>query len=226
MMRGLIIFAREPVPGRAKTRLAAAIGDQASAAISGAMLDDVLANTARLEGVRRLLFWAANGDELPDHPSAGACEQFGQSCGDLGERMEDAFRRAFALNITTCCIVGSDLPDLPMEHVEEAFRVLEEDRSDVVFGPAADGGYYLLGMRRLWPDLFQGIAWSTSSVLQQSLGRAKTCGARVVLLPEWHDVDTLDDLGRLALHPGEAIITRRLLDQLPSIHHLLTGGGQ
>jgi uncharacterized protein len=219
MNRGLIVFAREPVPGTVKTRLAASIGAPAASELYAAMLADVLERAVSLADVRVLVFWAQEGEILPRYPDYPQLEMFRQSGTTLGERMANAFSTALASGIRNCCIIGSDSPDLPVENICQAFGILERDQADVVFGPAGDGGYYLLGMKRLWERLFEDIAWSTAQVLAGSCRRAAELNLRAILLPVWHDIDTIDDLRRLAASSGgDAPRTRKVLRTL---EHLL-----
>lgn len=213
MKRGLIVFAREPVPGRVKTRLARDLGATAAAELYAAMLEDVLERAASLgPDLRVLVFWAQQGDALPRHSAYPRLEMYRQSGATLGERMQAAFTTVFASGIRNCCIIGSDAPDLPGAYIGQAFDALEHGQAEVVFGPAADGGYYLLGMKRVWQRLFEEIAWSTPRVLEASLERAAELNLRTELLPVWHDIDTLDDLRRLAGSAGrDALRTRAAL---------------
>ena len=95
-------------------------------------------------------------------------------------------------------LIGTDFPDLPHEILTEAFERLESgDAPTVALGPAADGGYYLIGMNRFAPEIFSGIPWSTGEVLSRTLERARLLGINTSLLPEWRDVDEADDLEAL-----------------------------
>ncbi|MGB9080203.1 MAG: DUF2064 domain-containing protein, partial [Desulfuromonadaceae bacterium] len=89
---------------------------------------------------------------------------------------------------------GSDAPDLPLPYIQEAYRLLATQQTDAVFGPSRDGGYYLLGLRQVWPQLFADIPWGSASVLELSLAAARDTGLTAVLLPEWQDIDTVEDL--------------------------------
>ncbi len=193
MTRGLIVFAREPIPGRVKTRLAASIGDVAAATLYGAMLREVLETAHRLEDVAVHLFWDCEEGALPRVAESFCCRSHRQSAGDLGERMAAAFDQLYAEGYTSCCIIGSDAPDLPPSYIQDAFQLLESAVAQVIFGPCSDGGYYLLGMKASHPELFSGIPWSTGSVLERSREAAITAGLTVALLPEWQDIDTLAD---------------------------------
>ena len=117
-----------------------------------------------------------------------------QNGADLGERMKNAFKNAFASGFSKAVIIGSDMPDLELPVLNEAFSALDSD--DAVIGPAVDGGYYLMGFKQscFLPKVFEGIAWGTDSVFRDTmriLGKKK---CRVNMLPELRDVDTVDDL--------------------------------
>lgn len=218
MSRGLIVFARQPLPGKVKTRLMREVGVRAATELYAAMLEDVLERSARLPDTRVLVFWAMEHEPLPQRPGFPRLEMFRQCDGDLGERMDRALETAFGSGISTCCVIGSDSPDLPLSYLSRAFQALEQDRTDVVFGPAEDGGYYLVGMRRPWRRLFEDVAWGGAGVLKTSCQRASELSLRTFLLPPWYDLDTLNDLRRLEETPGpEAPRTRRMLRLLPEI---------
>ena len=118
-------------------------------------------------------------------------------------------------------MIGTDSPSLPCHLVAQAFGALGD--SDVVLGPAADGGYYLIGVTRPHPGLFQGIQWSTSVVLSQTVARCRELGLRLATLPVWYDIDEIDDLHFLRGHaaaltqsgqPCPCPSTRELLPEL------------
>jgi hypothetical protein len=108
--------------------------------------------------------------------------------------MQAAFEKMFADGCEICCIIGSDAPDLPLTYIRDAYQLLASLQSDAVFGPSLDGGYYLLGLREVWPQLFADISWSTADVLEQSLAAAQGLELKATLLPEWQDIDTIEDL--------------------------------
>jgi hypothetical protein len=201
----LVVFAREPVAGRVKTRLARRIGDEATLALYRAFLEDVVALS---EGVaeRRLLRVAGDPESLAGLPIARAPQQG----ADLGARMVHAIRAS--LGEGPVAIIGTDSPTLPREFLAEAFARLQ--KHDVVLGPSTDGGYWLIGTRVAIPEIFEGIAWSTPEVLPETLRRL--AGRDYSLLPSWYDVDEEADLEYLRLHlrslpGGVAPATRRVL---------------
>ncbi len=109
--------------------------------------------------------------------------------------MSHTFETLFARGYSQVLIVGTDVPTLPLDHYKQALALLETN--DLVVGPALDGGYYLIGLKRLVPDLFVGIPWSTEKVLETTQGNATTLGLKTALLPPWRDVDTIADLQAL-----------------------------
>lgn len=192
--KGLIIFAREPLPGRVKSRLAADVGDRVAAELYEAMLLDVLEISRGLTGIESVVFWDCAAESLPLLADRFGCRSRRQADGDLGQRMQAAFADMFAAGFESCCIIGSDAPDLPPAWIERAIEILESGQGEVVFGPGSDGGYYLLGLKQIFPQLFREITWSSPFVLQQSLAAAQAAGAAPALLPVWHDIDTQQDL--------------------------------
>lgn len=194
MRNGLIVFAREPLPGRVKTRLAADIGDTSAADVYSWMLGNVLDNCRKLVGIETIVYWACDSGAVQSLAGRYDCVSTSQVNADLGQRMQVAFSEMFTAGFETCCIIGSDAPDLPVSYILEAFDLLIDRKADVVFGPSHDGGYYLLGLSRPCPSLFIDIEWSTPQVLQQSLAAAERAGLKAIQLPGWYDIDTHDDL--------------------------------
>ena len=119
---------------------------------------------------------------------------FPQEGADLGDRLAAAFAWGFHRGYTKVLIRNSDSPDLPAALVLEAGERLAAGDADAVLGPSPDGGYYLVGLRQPWPDLFAGVAWSTSRTLADTRARAARLGLSVHLLPAWPDIDTWADL--------------------------------
>ena len=189
----LIVFARVPLAGRVKTRLAARIGDDAAARLYDAFVRDLV---GRFSATPFAVRWAV----AP--PADGFCERFGlatdvcreQVGADLGERMRRALGDQLATGAGRCVLVGSDTPHLPVERVAEAFDRLDD--ADLVVGPASDGGYYLIGLKEPH-DVFSGISWSTPAVLEETAARSRRLGLSLARVPEDFDVDDWDDLMRL-----------------------------
>ncbi len=189
MSRILLIFIKNLRPGRVKTRLASSLGDAEALRIYRFLLEKTR-RAAQAASVRRWLFYSDEIEQADDWP-AGVFEKFAQQGQDLGERMADAFRRAFAAGASRAVIIGSDCPELDAPLIDEAFSAL--DVSDAVLGPTPDGGYYLLGMKQFAPEIFRNIAWSTAEVLPKTLGILAALGKKTTLLPALSDIDTEDD---------------------------------
>lgn len=183
----LVLFARAPVPGRVKTRLARDIGREPAARLYQAMVEDLL---AAHRGRSYRLVVATDGPRRAFGNLLDGLDTVAQGKGDLGDRLARTFR-ALLREHQRVIIAGTDLPDLGTRDVRRAFCLLQN--RDTVLGPAADGGYYLIGLKEP-ANLFSSIPWSTPRVLQQTLRRANHLGLRVALLPELADVDTLEDL--------------------------------
>jgi rSAM/selenodomain-associated transferase 1 len=213
MKQALIIFAKKPEPGMVKTRLSPPLSAEQAAEFYGCMLLDTLAQAARVpEFVDRFLFHDAHGSRGYFEEVAEGMEVRTQKGNDLGERMEHAFREVFSRGYGAAAIIGTDSPHLPPAYLEMAFALFKQGE-EAVFGPASDGGYYLVGLTKPSPELFYGIEWSSANVLEQSLERASAQRLTVSLLPPWHDIDTAEDLNRPELlDPANgADLTRRFI---------------
>ena len=216
----LVLFTKPPRPGRVKTRLIGPAPDGLTAAEAAELhWAFVLDQLERFEGrdFSLQIAWALDDGDAP--PSIGT-PSFRQTGGDLGERLWYGLTRA-ARSASRVAAVGSDHPGLSLERVRTAFARLEAG-ADVVLGPAVDGGYYLIAVDRDRLDrrLFEGIEWSTERVLAQTLERCHRLGLVVELLPEAGDVDTPEDLERLA-----ATLARDAT-ACPRTHRLLDSWGR
>lgn len=199
-MNWLGLFVKQPVPGRVKTRLAETLGpDRAADLYAG--FTGFLVERLRTTGDQRALVFTPNDEPSARHFESLAGNEYvavPQEGADLGERLTRAFDRAFDAGADRVVVIGSDCPLLPPDHVERAFDLLAE--RDVVLGPAADGGYYLVGLARPLPGLFERIDWSGPHVLRQTIDRLREVDATLGLLPPWYDVDTAEDLAALRGH--------------------------
>ena len=220
----LILFAKPPLAGRVKTRLAQSLGSEGAARLYACFLRDA-AGTARAlcdarPGVGLVCEWVLErGESLGDFPLTdwlpGAFLHRAQTGADLGARMAAALGRCLAAG-RNAVLIGTDFPDLPHEVLIDAFEKLKSgDEPSVTLGPAADGGYYLIGMNRFVPEIFADIPWSTSDVLSRTMERAAVLGVGTSRLPEWRDVDDADDLEalkrRLSRNSSRARHTREYL---------------
>lgn len=188
----ILIFARAPVPGACKTRLIPALGEAGAARLCSVLTRRLLV-MLREAAVAPVVLCCTPDDRHPLFvESQETC--WTQKGHDLGERMFHAARRALAES-GRVLLVGTDCPALSESYLVDAFEALE--RADVVLGPAEDGGYVLLGLRRVDRELFRGIGWGTASVLEQTLERVASLGwCHELLEPLW-DLDRPEDLERL-----------------------------
>ena len=176
-----------------KTRLARVIGEDAALRIYRRLAEHTVREAAELADVQLLLHYtpADAGDDVRAWLDAHAL-YLPQAEGDLGARMEDAFARAFADGADQVVIMGSDLPEMSVALLRQAFTLL--DAHPAVLGPARDGGYYLLGLTRPVDGVFDGIAWSTPDVLAATISRFHAAGIEPALLDELGDVDEAEDV--------------------------------
>jgi rSAM/selenodomain-associated transferase 1 len=192
--RRLLLFTKPAREGRVKTRLIGDLTPAQAAALHAAFLEDLL-DRLRAGSFTVQLAWALDPDDaVPEGPLPG----FRQRGDDLGERLYTALSEAAETSATVAAL-GSEHPTLPLAVVHRAFELLE-DGAEVVLGPAEDGGYYLIALRgeAVSRRLFEEIAWSTDQVFPVTLERCRELGLRLELLPMASDVDTPDDLRRLA----------------------------
>jgi rSAM/selenodomain-associated transferase 1 len=209
MKRALAVFAKTPLPGRVKTRLAPALSSEEGAELYRCMLLDTI---ARVRSLPVDTFICYDGDERFFRGAAPGMRLVPQHGGGLGERLESAFGMLGSLGYGAAVVIGTDAPDLPLRFIEEAFRLVEGG-SDAVFGPADDGGFYLVALGVAPGGLFRDIPWSGPQVLAASLQRAGEAGLAAAVLPAWYDVDRFEDLLRPGLaDPGNgAPLTRGFL---------------
>lgn len=191
------IFAKQPLAGQVKTRLAAETSASLAAEAAEAFLRDTLEKCRALPVARFVVYAPASGREYFTALAGEAFSLEEQREGDLGERMA-GFLSAHVSDERHVVLIGADSPTLPVEFIERAFAELEN--ADVVLGPATDGGYYLLGCKGRVPPIFDRIAWGGPEVLQASVRRIAGAGLRLFLLPPWYDVDTLADVRMLKGH--------------------------
>jgi rSAM/selenodomain-associated transferase 1 len=186
-----VVYGREPLAGRVKTRLARSLGNEVAALIYGAILRHTLREALR-SGGRAIL---ALADEPSDEFAGGLQLPFEiQRGSDLGIRMAETFERRFSSAVSRVVIVGSDCPGITAGLLDTALRVLRSD--EVVLGPATDGGYWLVGQRAPGADLFSGIPWSSRRTLDATRSRLRQLGLSWSELDELGDIDTAKDLDR------------------------------
>ncbi len=210
-MSAIVVFARPPLPGRGKTRLAAAIGALAAARVAAVVLEHAIDAAART-GRRMVL---ALTDPPDGWQQPGDVEVELQGRGGLGERMAAAFARRFAEGHRRVILIGADCPGVVPERLERALSAL--DHAAVVLGPAADGGYWLVGQRAPGADIFRGIPYSSPNTLGATRARLTERGVGWGEVDVLADIDTREDLEAATTDPEvPADIRRRLADALAS----------
>ena len=216
----LAVMARAPSDERGKTRLLAELGIHDGSELRRAILLDTLDVVRQAAAAKPVVVYtpAAAQAELGELAGEGwgLIPQRGQN---LGERLELAFADLFAADFSGALIIGSDLPTLPAEYLRLAAAQLMALDDPVVLGPARDGGYYLIGLRNPHTELFRGVAWSTATVLSETVDIARGAGLHVSFVPEWYDIDSVEDLRRAAAEPHHAPrtldVVARLVDPTP-----------
>jgi rSAM/selenodomain-associated transferase 1 len=198
--RALLVFAKTPKPGKVKTRLLAAVSAKVAAELHEACVADTLRLARKMRGCDVFVFGAGGTGYF-----RGLVKRLGTGAGvrvspqrgaELGARMENAFRKCFAMGYRELVVIGTDTPWLGAERVRRAFAELKVN--DVVVGPAEDGGYYLLGIRKMVREIFRGIPWSTGRVLELTLKKIVALKLRKKMLPWDFDLDRPEDLKRAA----------------------------
>ncbi|NJL49560.1 MAG: glycosyltransferase [Leptolyngbyaceae cyanobacterium SM2_5_2] len=191
----LMIFARYPTPGQAKTRLIPALGAEGAVQLYRQLAEHTVGQARILQRQPEVavMLWYTGAEEaaMRSWLGDGLCYS-PQSEGDLGDRLATAFWAAFEGGCRSAIAIGTDCPELDVATLAQAFVLLQQH--PLVLGPASDGGYYLIGLRQFVPGLFQGIVWSTASVLSQTVAQAAQAGLTPAYLPTLTDIDTPEDL--------------------------------
>jgi rSAM/selenodomain-associated transferase 1 len=192
--RCLLFFVKSPKKGRVKSRLASVVGKEAAVKFYKRFILDMLSTLKRGNFAFYICFYPGS--------SLGEFEKWlgrhyhyvPQNGSDLGERMKNSFMEAFSMDFKRVVLIGSDIPDLPLEYIEEAFKSL--DGEDVVIGPSFDGGYYLIGFndKNFSSQVFEGIPWGTESVFNDTMKTLRKEKLTVHTLPHLRDIDTIEDL--------------------------------
>lgn len=197
MRQAIAMMAKAPRAGAVKTRLCPPLSLRDAAALYRCFLLDSMTKIRQIEAATPVLSYAPATAQPVFETLAPGWTLLPQQGRDLGARMADCFAQLFARDYTGVLLTGSDLPTLPAEVFQQALEFLKTPAADVVLGPSEDGGYYLIGLRTLYPALFDDMIWSTPQVFTDTVQRAERLGLRIALLPRWYDIDTPADLTRL-----------------------------
>ncbi len=187
----LIIFTRYPEAGQVKTRLIPALGEKGAALLHHKMAEHTLTRLKSFKGEIEIHFTGGSHDLM----KSWLGDQFRyrrQEGGCLGEKLFNSVAEAFAESKKKVVVIGTDCPGLTANHIEQAFRLL--DHSDLVLGPAYDGGYYLVGLKKPVKELFQDITWSSSLVYRQTIKAAEQVNLQTAELEKLADIDCPADL--------------------------------
>jgi rSAM/selenodomain-associated transferase 1/rSAM/selenodomain-associated transferase 2 len=189
----VILFVKYPVEKKVKTRLAKRIGNKKAVNIYSLLAENVVKNIQRLKNTYNYIFYSEESEkEKIKNWIKGGYFYAPQKGNGLGEKMSNAFKLVFGHGATKVLIVGTDIPDVSTDVIEEAIRVL--DQYDVVIGPSPDGGYYLLGMKKFTPELFENITYSTNTVFEDTIEKMKTKNLSYTTLETLEDIDTESEL--------------------------------
>ena len=185
----LIVFVKNIILGKVKTRLAKTIGDEGAFQIYRELVGITERETQQVNAIRHIYF-----SDVILASKWEKDQKFTQEGADLGERMKNAFLNGFEQGYENIIVIGSDLPNISTKVINEGFEQLKNN--DVVFGPADDGGYYLLGMSNMTPSIFEDKPWSQSNLFDVTLKQLAEQGKSVALLETLNDIDTFEDLIR------------------------------
>ena len=193
----LILFARDPILGKVKTRLSPFLEEDVILKLYTCFLQDSLYNIRQVENVDRFVGVAPSNESGFFTGTLGSdIRIFVQEGENLGDKMRGAIQDRFVEGYERVVIIGSDSPSLPVAYI---CRAMGSDK-DMVLGPSTDGGYYLIGMRGKVVEVFKDVTWGTETVLQETCEHLVHNGASLELLPVWYDVDTPEDLKFFKAH--------------------------
>ena len=188
----LLLFVKYPDKGKVKSRLSKEFGEDTVLLLYEAFVLDVLETVNKGKYRFTICFHPPSAQEKIASWLGKSYLYMPQNGSDLGEKMKNAFASAFSEGFEKVMLIGSDIPDLPKEIIDEAFA----SDGEAVIGPATDGGYYLIGFKRdtFLPHIFEGMQWSTASVFERTMEIFRKHSCKVHILPQWRDVDTPEDL--------------------------------
>lgn len=187
------IYAKQPLPGQVKTRFCPPLSPQQAADLYQCALQEIVARMRGHQDFSLVICYTGERSWFErNFPGVPLLPQLG---ADLGARMSDSFFSFFRQGFQQVVLIGSDIPDLPLELVRQAFAALQH--AEVALAPADDGGYVLIGKAVYRPELFAEIRWGSAEVLSQTLKRIESAGIRTQLLPGWEDLDDLEALRKL-----------------------------
>jgi uncharacterized protein len=219
----LILFARDPILGKVKTRLSPFLEEDVILKLYTCFIQDSLDNIRQVRNIDRFVGVTPSNESGFFTEALGSdIRMFVQEGDNLGDKMRRAMQDRFAEGYESVIIIGSDSPSLPASYI---YQAVGSDK-DMVIGPSTDGGYYLIGMREKVFEVFKDVSWGTETVLQETCEHLLQNGANLELLPVWYDVDTPEDLKFFKTHLdligqvglGAFGETRKLLNEILAPH--------
>jgi len=193
----ILLFVKYPEKGRVKKRLTKELNAGFVSELYKKFVIDLVSKIEKLKVDFKICFYPTDSKKQFMKWLGEKQDYIPQKGDDLGDRMKYCFNTSFNEGFGNCILIGSDIPDLPMDFIKEAFKFLQ--KNDAVIGPASDGGYYLIGFKKnsFLPEIFKGITWGSESVYQNTMNIFKKTGIKVEVLQQWYDIDTLSDLKSL-----------------------------
>jgi uncharacterized protein len=204
MKQTLIIFTRYPEAGKAKTRLIPILGKEGAAKLQRRLTEYTVKqaqNFRQLKEIEVIVYFTGGNINLMQDWLGNDLNYLPQVEGDLGIKMRSAFADTFQKNSERIVIIGTDCPSIDCQILASAFDALQDD--DLVLGEAVDGGYYLIGLSKLFPELFSNINWGTNQVFAATQSIAKKLDLGIAYLPILRDLDRPEDLSLITLLPGQ-----------------------
>ncbi len=197
MRIAVAIMAKAPRAGEVKTRLCPPFSINEAAELYRCFLLDKIEQVRILKGASPAIAYTPEEGRIFFEVLAPGFVLIPQQGPDLGARLANSFDQLLARGYGGALLIDSDTPTLPIDFLKQALDLAAAPATDLVLGPSDDGGYYLIGLRKLYRELFEDMAWSTAQVMPETIQRAAAKGLKVATVPMWFDIDTPTDLTRL-----------------------------
>ena len=211
----IVVMIKAPSAGFAKTRLTPPLSQSDAAALALCFVKDVITSALSIMPNVIVAYAPHDGRAILEHVLPKDLLWFEQEGADLGERLNSAIAYAGNLGFSPIIVLGADSPTLPPSFIEIARDALAAEETAVTLGPTIDGGYYLVGLSKPVPRLFQNIDWSTTATFEQTVENINRLGLRLFELPQWYDIDTFADLDLLC---KELRSDNKARNQAPATH--------
>jgi rSAM/selenodomain-associated transferase 1 len=213
---------KAPVAGFAKTRLSPPLSKHDAASLALCFVQDVIKSARSITSNVIVAFTPDDGRSVLEVSLPRDLLWVKQQGEDLGEKLSLAIAHASGLGFSPIIVLGADSPTLPLSFIETACHALANDKADIVLGPTTDGGYYLVGLRKAVPNLFNNVPWSTDRAFEQTGHNIKRLGLRLLTLQDWYDIDTFAELEQLC---SELTSNQQAHSLAPTTHAWLLSHG-